>query len=214
MRSDAVVRLLAGDALTLLDARGTRRLKGPGRFRLNRAGPPEAGDLQRVSETLKALVAPPSSRTRVGGVRGFKIARKANAAGATEAPVASTSRAGETLWFVDRAVGGRYCLPVDGSPTVPAAAGPDSQSASGADLVRELTGEAMDGDDASDAAEDMMPPGIHAMTRADGTPGTIEVILVAIPAPAVDAVATVLLENGCERQLEFLLDRLGSTGTR
>ncbi|MET0180157.1 MAG: hypothetical protein ABW194_06695 [Novosphingobium sp.] len=158
VRGDATVRLIAGDLVTLLDARGTRRLKGPGRFRLSRASRPSASDLRRVAEVLRGLVAPPRSRSRVGAVRGFALA-----------PDVPPGPRGDTLWFVDPEQGGRYCLPAGGTAA-----------------------------------------GQHDVKLRDGSVRRFEIVAVDVPDPTPEAVALVMLDHGCERQLAFLLERLAA----
>ena len=214
VRSDATIRLKMGDLLTLLDMRGTRRLKGPGIFRLNRLSEPAGGNGDRIVEVLRTLLEPPEMKRTVAGLRGFKIARTKKGAG-TSSPPASESTSDETLWFVDRESGGRYCVPERNSITTPVlrnGSGSQPPPASSADsLVAALTGEGTGSDAFSNSAHALLPPGVHAVTGADGTERMVEVIPVAIPDPDPQAVATVLLQRGCERQLAFLLDRLDGT---
>lgn len=87
--------LQAGDMVTLLDAKGTRTLRGPGRFGVTAAAsaaPANSVMLSALLDTKRVR------RARTGAVRG----------GMSEAPAAPPRR--PNLWMVDVAQSGTLCV--------------------------------------------------------------------------------------------------------
>ncbi len=189
----AMIVLGNGDLLTLLDAHGTRTIKGPGSFPASSAASTDES-IGRSVATL--LTAQRRSRARTGAVR---------SPGGVSAPARSPN-----LWYVDVSQSQTACTPdlaniVLWRPDIAAAATFHVAAASGPSkaLVEMPQGQATTGWPAA------LPPRDGAkFTVARTETETISLTLVKIDTPPADAqaLADVLIAHGCMAQLDLLLD--------
>lgn len=191
--TDPIV-LRSGDTLTVLDARGTRVLRGAGTFTLKQ----QSGTARRASFAV-LTERRNASRVRTGAVRNTDP---------------STVQASPNLWYVDVSRPGRICVPgaedvrvwrrdtaAEGQYVVTAAA-PETR------LVLKF------------AAGEMLAPWDNAAMplvagrdySIAGSPaeGAATISFAVLPQPAADpeGLASQLIENGCLRQLELLTSAL------
>ena len=193
-----MVALKAGDVVTLLDAKGTRTLRGPGSFGVTAA----AGTAPSSNVTLAALLDTKRvRRARTGAVRG--------AVG--DAPAAPPRR--PNLWLVDVAQPGALCF-ADGSAVRlwrADAAKPASVRISGAGahaVANFAAGDAITSWPASLPVKNGSAYRIEIGARATDIRfeqlGPIE--------PGLDKVAGGLIEHGCAAQLDLLVDSTALAG--
>lgn len=187
------VTLRAGDTLTILDARGTRVLRGAGTFSVSAAA---AG--QDRSATFAALTRPRASqRVRTGAVRD---------------PGASAKVMSPNLWYVDVTQGGTRCV-LD-----PAGVRLWRGDASAAAEYR-ISGRASAAGTVSfaqssmvaswDAAAPVSEGATYTLSRA-GSPQSVTVSFAILPsAPSTpEETAAALIEKGCSAQLDLLSQSL------
>lgn len=190
---NAQVTLRAGDTLTILDARGTRVLRGAGTFSV---APPAAGADR--SATFAALTRQRASqRVRTGAVRD---------------PVAPVKVMSPNLWYVDVSQGGTRCL-VDPAGVrlwradASAAAAYRIAGAGNASATVNFAAASMVA--AWDAALPVSDGASYAIGRA-GSPQSVTIsfaLLPEMPASPED-MARVLIEKGCTTQLDLLSQSL------
>lgn len=184
--------LKAGDVVTLLDASGTRTLRGPGRFGVTVA----AGAAPASNVTLAALLDTKRvRRARTGAVRG----------NVSDAPPAAPRR--PNLWLVDVDRPGAFCFAEPAAVRLwrPDAAKPATVSISGGRArasVTFATGEAIAAWPAT------LPLADGASYRIDrGTKGTdIRLAEVGPATMALEPLASALIAQGCSAQLDLLVD--------
>jgi len=184
------VALRPGDTLVVLDAKGTRTLKGPGTIDLaaaSTAAPPSA---------LIALIRNTGARqVRTGAVRGANT-------GAAASP---------NLWYVDAARGGTVCLPDLSRATVWRAAMTDPVTMT---LTRTSDGKAVPLVFAAGQSVRSWPIVDFPISEASeyrlsgpglSKPVSIRFAQVALADDAPDAVASALISKGCNGQLDMLV---------
>ncbi|GLV23365.1 hypothetical protein TomMM35A_32040 [Sphingobium sp. TomMM35A] len=182
--------LKAGDVVTLLDAKGTRTLRGPGRFSVAAAAATPATNV-----TMAALLDTKRvRRARTGAVRG--------AVG--EAP-AATKR--PSLWLVDVAQPGALCV------TDPAAVRLWRADAAKPATVRISGGGAQaSADFAANEAIAAWPAALPvkdgAAYRIDagGRSTDIRLALLGAADAGIEGMASALIAKGCQAQLDLLID--------
>ncbi|WP_097093016.1 hypothetical protein [Novosphingobium sp. Chol11] len=182
--------LKAGDVVTLLDAKGTRTLRGPGRFSVAAAAATPATNV-----TMAALLDTKRvRRARTGAVRG--------AVG--EAP-AATKR--PNLWLVDVAQPGALCV------TDPAAVRLWRADAAKPATVRISGGGAQaSADFAANEAIAAWPAALPvkdgAAYRIDagGRSTDIRLALLGAADAGIEGMASALIAKGCQAQLDLLID--------
>lgn len=190
------VTLRAGDSVTVLDAKGTRVLRGPGAVTV---GAPAA---RSQAGTFAVLTRPRgSARVRTGAVRD---------------PGKDGKVLSPNLWYVDATAGGTHCL-VDTSAV--RLWRPDREKAAQWRITGAATGAATGR--VSFAAGEMVAawPGAVAdgaqFTLApEGSAASVSVtfaVLPALPANAEDAAAA-LIARGCTAQVELLAASLSPKG--
>lgn len=186
------VTLRAGDTLTVLDAKGTRVLRGAGTFAV--AAP---GGATKTSTFAVLTMQRSAQRVRTGAVRAGK--------GAT--PPASPN-----LWFVDVAKGGKRCI-VAGQPVrlwrldTAAAATYTVRTAGGAAVPVTFTAGSMVAP--WDAVKYPLADG-STLTVSQGAKPGAEVTFAVLPSQPADAegMAQALIAQGCSIQLELLSSTL------
>lgn len=188
------ITLRAGDTLTVLDAKGTRVLRGAGTFPVA-AG---AGTANKASTFAVLTMQRSAQRVRTGAVR----------AGQGSGPVGNPN-----LWFIDVTKPGRSCV-VAGAPVrlwrlpINAAAAYTVHPASGAPATVTFPAGAMVAawDGVKLPVSDGARYAIH--DGAGKALGTLEfAVLPAQPATA-EAAAAALIEKGCTAQLDLLASTL------
>ncbi len=180
------IALRQGDSVTVLDARGTRIFRGPGRF--NPSAPAPIASIP---------AAPGEVRPRVAAVRA--------------APFVPGSDA--SIWQIDAAQSGTHCLAGDGAPSLWRA---DASAAAQATLEapdgsrREIAWAA--GEESALWPADL-PAGDGAdyeLRQPDvAVPARIRLRRIAPPPSDIPAIAAALIEAGCQAQLDLLVDSLG-----
>lgn len=191
----ASITLQAGDSVTVLDAKGTRVLRGAGTISLKQ------GAAASTASTFAALTRQRSSaRVRTGAVRGDS----------TGGPVRSPN-----LWYVDMAKSGTVCL-VDPANVRLWRADP----AKAANYALAGSGDAKVS--VSFAAGSTIAPwnptqlpitdgASYGITDASGkVVSKIGVVLLGSAPATAEATAAVLIEKGCQAQLDLLATTLSS----
>lgn len=186
------VALKAGDVVTLLDAKGTRTLRGPGSFGVTAA----ASVAPASSVTLAALLDTKRvRRARTGAVRG----------NVSETPAAPAKR--PNLWLVDVAQPGALCFAdrtavrlwrADPAKLASVRISGGGKKAS----VNFAAGEAIAAWPAS------LPVADGAAYRIEGGAGASDIRFAQLGpvASGLDSVAAGLIAGGCEAQLDLLVD--------
>jgi len=184
----ARIQLKANDMIILLDARGTRTLRGPGNFSAmsTAAAEPQNGT------ALAALVEQRGDRrVRIGAVRSIE----------------GTSTKPPGVWYVDASKAGTVCVAdpahamvwrpgsnLAGTTTISGAAGASAK-------LDWIAGQAVQPWPAS------MPltAGARYHVVGTGAPIDIKVATVATPGDDVQTIAKTLIANGCSAQVDLLL---------
>jgi hypothetical protein len=184
--------LKAGDVVTLLDAKGTRTLRGPGSFGVTAsasAAPANGVTLSALLDTKRVR------RARTGAVRG----------GLGDAPAAPPRR--PNLWVVDVAQSGTFCI-----------ADPAAVRLWRADTAKPATvrisGEGVQATANFGAGESVAVWPAAAPVRegaayrlSDGARAAdVRFTLVGAVSPGLDGVASSLLAHQCAAQLDLLVE--------
>jgi len=181
----ASLSLEANDSVTVLDARGTRVLRGPGTFPVSQ---PSGGNRTSVYAALVSNRA--TQRVRTGSVRNAPDGRPARS---------------PNLWYVDISRPGTYCMTDPAAVrfwrgaagealTIEAAAAGGTQSiAFGAmDTVAPITGQ-------------IMPDAAYALRGKDGqTLGTVRFVRLENQPATMEDMAAALIAHDCTEQLATL----------
>ncbi|KRA81327.1 hypothetical protein ASD76_12180 [Altererythrobacter sp. Root672] len=182
--------LRAGDALTVLDGKGTRVLRGAGTFSLDQqAGPNKSGTFAVLTERRSA------QRMRTGAVRGDEVT------GQVQPP---------NLWYVDLAKPGKVCLAETDRVRIwrNTTDGEASYTLSPAGGGKSETINFGDGDMLTPWDTAGLPVTAGQVYRiADARGNAVGELSFAILNPVAEepeALAQQLIENGCTRQLELL----------
>ena len=190
LAESGALALQPGDVVTLLDAKGTRTLRGPGNFNVAAANAAPAGllDTKRVR------------RARTGAVRGG-----VGQPGTPRRP---------NLWLADVATPGALCVAdpatlklwradTTRAATVQIAGGGAQATASFA------AGEAIAAWPAALPVRD----GASYRVSADGHPAEIRVALIDAGTAGMDTIASTLIAHGCTAQLDLLVDAAAPADT-
>ncbi|WP_340266028.1 hypothetical protein [Sphingobium mellinum] len=184
--------LKAGDVVTLLDARGTRTLRGPGRFGVTvAAGAAPAGNV-----TLAALLDTKRvRRARTGAVRG----------NVSDAPPAPPHR--PNLWLVDMGRSGAFCFADPAAVRLwrADAAKPATVSISGGHMRASVTfaaGETI----AAWPASLPLADGISYHLDRGARVTDIRLAKVGPSTTELAPLASALIAQGCGAQLDLLVD--------
>jgi hypothetical protein len=181
------ITLKGNDVIVLLDSRGTRTLRGPGAFNTSASSGGSTSSMAAL--TGQSTV----RRSRVGAVRGT--------------PTGAT--AGRNIWQADVSRSGNVCV------VNPADAGlyrPEADTA-GRVMLKEVGGAGnatveFAAGQRNAAWPDSMPivPGKRYEVRSSGTPVTLTAKSIS-PVPAgMEGLAQSLIINGCQAQLDVLID--------
>ncbi|MEO1045825.1 MAG: hypothetical protein AAFX04_10330 [Pseudomonadota bacterium] len=203
LAADARITLKSGDVITVLDKAGTRVLRGPQTVSLNR----RVASNSRSSGMASLLTTRSNRRARTGAVRSAGTAR----AGDSQAPVRSPN-----LWFVDTSRPGIYCI-VDPKATVlwrksvrsGETATLVSASGGGSAAIEWRRGNALKRWPVETVP--LADGGSYSLAMPDATePAQITVRMMADVPEALDDIAAALIDRGCQRQLDLLVDTLGT----
>lgn len=184
------LQLEAGDVVTLLDAKGTRTLRGPGRFNVTAAAAVPASNV-----TMAALLDTKRvRRARTGAVRGAI----GEAAAAAKRP---------NLWLVDVVQPGPLCV------TDPAAVRLWRADAAKPAAVR-ISGGGAEGSATFAASEAIaawpaslpVKDGAAYRIEAGGRSVDIRFALLGSAGAGIDDTASALIAKGCQAQLDLLID--------
>lgn len=188
--------LKANDQIVILDGRGTRTLKGPGTF-----SPTVASSVATDSRsTFAALVTQRSERrARIGAVRGATVANP----GGTRSP---------NIWFVDMERSSSTCVTDPArvtmwraEPAEPAAVTVTRLSDGKAETVNWLRGQS------THVWPEALPVNDGAEYRLTW-PGQMQptllkfAVLGSNPQGGLENMAAALIKNGCEAQLDLLIE--------
>ena len=192
LSEDGRITLQKGDSVTVLDKRGTRVLRGPGRFSVSKPGRPISNPAFAILTRQKS-----SSRVTVGAVR----------TGEDGKPLSPN------LWYVDIARPGTKCV-ADPDGLTLWRADPDKSAqyriarADGGEMTLSF------GKGAAlapwDTAQAPVTDGAtyRIAGKGDDEPGELTFVLLPDPPSDEEALALALIEKGCTAQVELLAAHL------
>jgi len=194
LADDAKIALKAGDTLVILDGRGTRTLRGPGTFSVRAAS-------SQLAETRRAPAQASGTRARIGAVRGL-------------AGIGESTR-NPNIWFIDVARSARICVTDPqsvtlwrGLPREPAtmtiAGGGETAK------VEWLNNQSTRDWPASLPVTDGAEYTIAASASRPAT--TLRFVVIASQSAGLEDTASLLIRNGCQAQLDLLIDTVSTSG--
>ena len=177
----AKISLQGGDILTVIGPSSAQTLRGPGSF-----------DAKQV-----ALAAAPSQRGRFGALRASDVAHN------------------PSIWDIDVATGGKVCV---ADPTKLQVWRSDSEAPISVQ-VRSADGQSQTLSWAAGKALTAWPAALPIKNGAEysvewpdgGDSGRLDVVMVSSPPADLVGSAQVLLENGCQKQLDLLVESASKT---
>jgi hypothetical protein len=178
----AKINLLGGDVVTVIGPSSAQTLRGPGNF-----------DAKQV-----ALASAAGQRGRFGALRASEVAHN------------------PSIWDVDVTGGGKVCVS-DASKVQ--LWRPDSETASTVQ-IRSADGKSQDLTWAAGKALAAWPAAIPIKSGASyqvewpdsGEKSSLDVVTIANPPADLVGSAQILLENGCQKQLDLLVESASKTG--
>lgn len=194
------VVLKASDKVTVLDKAGTRVLSGPGTFTLD--GTVKRDQTQSTQIASLLATGGPATRSRTGAVRG------------APAKVAPASPRSPSLWFIDAAHSGKFCVAEPARLMFwRAKVDKDAQlrlaSASGPSTT--IAWKAGSGNRLWPMTEVPVTTGsTYTVTGPDGVARKIDLVVLPSVPTEVDELAGTLIENGCEGQLGLLVETMAA----
>ena len=186
-----VINLKANDVVILLDSRGTRTLRGPGKFTAT------ASASNAATSSLAALTGQNANRrSRVGAVR--------------RPPTGAT--AGRNVWQADLGRSGNICV------ANPADFGLYRASSAGAERVtitdsagKTATVQFPDGQRIVSWPADMpITAGASYSVKGSGAPANVTVRWITPVPGGLEGLAQVFIRNDCQAQLDVLIDTFAS----
>ncbi|MEH6788992.1 hypothetical protein [Parasphingorhabdus sp.] len=200
MANDAKISLKAQDQVTILTPSGTRVLKGPGNYSLAQGGGSASSASGRLSSFINNRG---SSRARTGAVRSAVSA-------AVETP------SNPNLWFLDVTKGGKFCV---ADPDALVVWRPDYTGSATASIVEPKNGNVTEiawrkGSALKAWPKDVLPvvDGANYRLLGSSVQQSVEVNFIVLgsePADLDDA-AAMLIENGCDGQLDLLVETVNA----
>ncbi len=199
LASNAKITLKKLDQVTILGKGGTRVIKGPGTFSVNRSATRKSTSSTRLSSFINNRG---SSRARTGAVR---------SAGVTASEAAPRN---PNLWYLDVTKGGKFCVS-DANALV--LWRPDYTGSATASIVEPTNGAVTEvawrkGNPLKSWPKAAAPLTNGASYRLIGSnvEKSVEINFVMLnEAPKdLDEAATVLIANGCQSQLDLLVETL------
>jgi len=204
LASNARLTLKKLDRVTILGKGGTRVLKGPGTFSLNKSASKQANSTTRLASFINNRG---SSRARTGAVRSAGV-------GAT-----NVAPKNPNLWFLDVTKGGKFCV-ADANALV--LWRPDYTGSATASIVEPNNGAVTEvawrkGNPLKSwpQAEAPLTNGASYRLIGSNVEKSVEVNFVMLkdaPQNLDDAAAT-LIANGCQSQLDLLVETLDGGAT-
>jgi hypothetical protein len=194
LATDAKLPLKAGDVVTVLDAGGTRVLKGPGTVAVSGSGAASGSGFSQLIANAGARQA----RT-----------------GATRSAIGGGPARSPNVWYVDASKGGAHC--VSDASTV-SLWRPDNSAAANIIVTGLAGGKSVVVDfrqgqsvRAWPIAELPITDGAQFKIEVPGAkaPVTVKAVKLGAAAEGLDGVATALLQKGCSNQMDVLVE--GST---
>ncbi len=204
LANNAKLTLKKLDSVTILGKGGTRVLKGPGTFSLNKDTTARSSSSVRLASFINNRG---SSRARTGAVR---------SAGVTPANVAPRN---PNLWFLDVTKGGKFCV-ADADALV--LWRPDYTGSAKASIVQPTNGSVTEvawrkGNPLKSwpKAEAPLTDGAKYQVIGSNVEKSVEVNFVMLKeAPQdLDEAAAALIANGCQSQLDLLVETLDTGPT-
>lgn len=195
---NSTVTLKTGDSVTILDGRGTRVFKGPGKFSTTAtsgaASGSAIGQLLRNTGTRQA---------RTGAVRGMGPVRTARS---------------PNLWYVDVSKSGKICLADTVAVTIWR---PSSDRAASMTLTRASDGKSTPFDFKQGQSVGIWP--IEVLPALSGqqfrltggglsSPTMITFVALGPNAQGLEGTASALIQNGCSNQLDLLIETVAIPG--
>jgi hypothetical protein len=182
--------LKAGDVVTILDAGGTRVLKGPGSVAV-------AGSGEATGSGFSQLIANTGARQ--------------SRTGATRSAIGGGPARSPNVWYVDASKSGAQCL-VDAASAV--VWRPDGAAAGSVKLTGKSDGKSVDLAFRAGHTVRAWPAELPLVDGGDydlaidgaASPVSIKAIMVGAAAESLDGVATMLIAKGCANQLDVLAD--------
>lgn len=201
LAEDAKLILKRGDAITLLDGRGTRTLSGPGTFSATASSVAAA----TTGSTLNALVSAGNSRrARVGAVR--------SASG-----IDQNAGSNPNMWYVDVSRSSNMCI-VDPSkvavwrPDATTAANFKASTADGSAAT--LTLAAGQSVASWPAGLPIVDGGRYVLSREGAQSATsLKFLLVKPTSTSAEHIAQSLIAAGCKAQLDLLMKMVAAPGS-
>lgn len=197
LADNAKIALKAGDQVVILDSRGTRTLQGPGTFSPTIA-------TARPTDSRETFAQASTRRARPGATRTVTTAQSASTATASRTP---------NIWFVDVERSGTVCVPDPAAVTlwrpegVPAATATLVNVATGArETVQWMTGQS------KKAWPVSLPVSNGAQYRltwaGQAQPTELRFALLGPNPSGLEDMASKLITNGCQAQLDLLIETL------
>lgn len=187
------------DRVTILEKSGTRVLKGPGTFNVGQ----KSGSRTTASRRIAGFIGNRgASRARTGAVRGNG-----------PAPVVSEPK-NPNLWYLDVTKGGKFCV---SNPDRLVLWRPDYTGSATASILEPSSGVVTNVEwrkggplKAWPKLEAPVTNGSSYRVLSSSNPQAVEVNFVLLPSipENLDAAAAMLIENGCDSQLDLLVDTL------
>lgn len=204
LAGNAKITLKRLDSVTVLSKSGTRVLNGPGTFSLNRSASANSTTATRLTNFINNRS---SSRARTGAVRG-----------AGDDSVNATPK-NPNLWFLDVTKGGKFCV---ANANTLVLWRPDYTGSATANIVEPETGNITEvawrkGNPLKKWPNATAPVNNQASYQLIGSnvPQAVEVSFVMLKSMPqdLDEAAATLIENGCQSQLDLLVDTLSDNAS-
>lgn len=196
--ADGRVTLKPGDVVMVLDAKGTRVLKGPGVLAV-------AGSGTTSGSGFSALIANSGARQ--------------SRTGATRSAIGGGPARSPNVWYVDVARGGLHCV---ANPANLALWRPDSTAAGTATVTRLADGKSASVDFRAGQAVRAWPAEIGPVAEGGQyrialagakDPVTVRTTLVRLEGEGLEAVASALMPKGCASQIDVLIEGTREEGS-
>lgn len=201
LASNSRITLKNLDRVTILEKSGTRVLKGPGSFTIGKRSGTQSTASRRIAGFIGNRGA---SRARTGAVRGT---------GAT--PVVSEPK-NPNLWYLDVTKGGKFCV---SNPARLVLWRPDYTGSATASILEPKSGVVTNVEwrkggplKAWPRMQAPVTDGSSYRVLSSSNPQAVEVNFILLPSVPenLDEAAAVLIENGCDSQLDLLVDTLNT----
>ncbi|WP_232476011.1 hypothetical protein [Flavisphingomonas formosensis] len=197
------IALKANDMIVLLDGAGTRTLRGPGTFSAAASSDQASG----TRNTLTALVTQRAERrARIGAVRGE-----------TEVSANEPARS-PNIWYTDVRRSGRVCVREGSTPVLwrPDIRQPLNATITGPDGSQTpVTWSAGQAAAAWPAAAKLALNGDYALTWQKGEkPTKLTFVAIGIEPAGIEDMASALIRNGCQAQLDLLIETVALPETK